>query len=237
MKYLNFSKKIAALAFSALMLNACDKVTTPTPLGDAGQIIVKAITDDGLVRTKNLDLKTTPQVVDLVDIRRDVSKSADLDKTMTVIVKENPGLVTDYNAANGTNFIPLPTANYTPDATPHVGTNYTVVLKPGEFAQYIRITIPNALAINLNNSYAFGFSIVSADAGGKVASKQKDMVVIIGVKNKYDGYYKVTGTLTDLANAALGPFLPFWTAAVVTTGGVTNDVYDWTLTVVFTILS
>ena len=41
MKYLNFSKKLAAFAMSVLVLSACDKVETPDPIGDAGKTIVK----------------------------------------------------------------------------------------------------------------------------------------------------------------------------------------------------
>ena len=47
MKYLNLSKQIAALAITALVFTACDKVNVQQSIGDAGQTLVKNFPSKG----------------------------------------------------------------------------------------------------------------------------------------------------------------------------------------------
>lgn len=194
MKYLKLKTGLGLVMASGLMMfSSCSKVDTPTPLGDAGQTIVKFLDVD--FKAINIDLKSTPQTIDMVDIRRDVPNSKELARTMNVVVKDDPGAVADYNAANGTTFVPIPAGQYTIDASnPLIGTNYKLVMNPGEFAKNIKFTLPNALALDLNKTYAFGFSLTSVDADGHIANEAKKIVVQIGVKNQWDGVYNCTWT-------------------------------------------
>lgn len=189
MKLNSLFKPVAILAAGTLLLNACDKVEKIEPMGDAGPTIVKI---RGVDKTLiNVNLVNTPQVLNMVDIRRDAASSAELNKTMTVVIKDEPGAVSTYNTANGTNFVPLPANLYTIDpANPKVGNDYTVTLQPGEFAKNLRFTLTNALALDLNKQYAFGFSIKSVDAGGQISATDKTIVVEVGVKNQWDGVYR-----------------------------------------------
>jgi hypothetical protein len=188
MKYLSFSKSLAFLSAGVLLLSSCDKVDTPEPLASKGQTVVKFLGVEK--RTVSVELINTVQVLNMVDVRRDVPNEAELGKTMKVVVQDDPGAVSTYNAANGTSFEPIPTALYTVDpSNPKVGTDYTVTMAPGEFAKWIRFRLPNALALNLNKSYAFGFTIASADADGKIQGDAKTIVVEVGVKNQWDGVY------------------------------------------------
>ena len=192
MKYFNFSGTLVALSLTALMFSSCDKAEKPTPLGDAGQTIVKFMQVDK--KTINVDLVSTTQPLLMVDIRRDVPNAAELNKTLKVTVKDNPGAVSDYNAANGTSFEAIPAALYTVDASnPRVGTDYTVTLNPGEFAKWLTFNLPNALSLDLSKTYAFGFSIAAVDGNGKISADAKTIVVEIGVKNQWDGRYKLNG--------------------------------------------
>jgi Domain of unknown function (DUF1735) len=224
MKYFNFSKSLAAITAGVLLFSSCDKVDEPAPLGDAGQTIVKLMNADK--RTVNIDLVNTSQVLNMVDIRRNIPNEAELNKTMKIIVKDDPGAVSDYNAANGTTFIPIPAAQFTIDpSNPKVGTDYTITMNPGEFAKWLRFTIPNALAIDLNKQYAFGFTISTADAGGKVSNVDKTIVVEVGVKNDYDGLYNLKGFFFHPTNAALiGPY-NVNDIELQTTGKFTNVMY------------
>ena len=43
MKYLNLTKQIACVALFALIFTACKKAVVSTPLGDAGQTLVKIL--------------------------------------------------------------------------------------------------------------------------------------------------------------------------------------------------
>ncbi|MFZ4058470.1 MAG: hypothetical protein ACOYKE_10035, partial [Ferruginibacter sp.] len=89
---------IAIMALSAFFA-ACKKAKTYEPLGDAGQTIVKAIAAEAPYgyRVINIDLVSTPQVLNMLDVRRDVSNNSELNKPMTVIVTNDPGAVADYD--------------------------------------------------------------------------------------------------------------------------------------------
>jgi len=66
----------------------------------------------------------------------------------------------------------------------------------------VYITIPNATLFNPSALYGLGFTITTADAGGKI-STQKSVVIEIGAKNDYDGRYAVTGPMNDIVNPLL----------------------------------
>lgn len=207
-----FKNAFFFLFAAAALLVSCKKVATPVPLGDKGKTIVKFI--GGLADTANgysagykiinIELVSTPQVLEMVDIRRDVPNNTELNKAMNIIVKSDPGIASTYNPG----FKPLPEGSFTVDnATPFIGNEYKISLKPGELSKVIKITLLNALALDLNKKYALGFMIFSADANGNLAKLESSMVVEIGVKNRYDGVYKVSGTFFHPTNAALvGPF-------------------------------
>jgi Domain of unknown function (DUF1735) len=220
---------VAIVAFGTIMVS-CKKVTSPEPIGDGGQTIVKLY--QGLADTAsgysagykllNIDLSSAPQTLEMVDVRRDAANSNDLNKTMNIVVKNDPGAVTTYNSA----LVPLPAGSYTVDAaTPLVGSDYSVTLEPGNIARIIKITIPNAQALDLNNSYGMGFTISSVDANGKIAGLEKTIVVEIGLKNKWDGRYIVsTNSFVDLSNATLIGYAS-WKAELRTSGQYTDVAY------------
>jgi Domain of unknown function (DUF1735) len=193
----------ATLVLSVIgVFNACTKVDTPQPLGDKGQTIVKTMFDQAddngrLYRIVNIGLVSTPQDIEMIDVRRDIPNETELGKTMKVIIKDAPGAVSDYNAANGKSYIPLPPGSFTVDAAnPRVGTDYTMTFGPGEFAKWLKIKLLDALSLDLTKTYAMGFTITSADNNGHIAAKQNTIVVEVGVKNQWDGIYKITGDFT-----------------------------------------
>lgn len=204
MKYSKILPGLLTLIAAAVLFTACKKIVTPEPLEDAGQTIVKLISGGTTAspgyKIINIDLKSTPQTVAMADIRRDIPNNMELNKQMSVTIKDDPGAVIAYD----TNLVPLPAGSYTINAaTPRIGTDYTINLAPGQFAQQIEFTLLNALSLDLNNRYAFGFTISSITGDGKIAAEEKTIVVEIGVKNKYDGIYEVSGTMVDITNPAL----------------------------------
>ncbi len=233
MNIINLKKGFALLAGTTLLFAACKRAEVKEPIGDAGQTIVKLIDVDH--KLINLDLVSTPQKIRMVEVQRLVSNNKELQQTMTVVIKDDPSVVADYNNANGTGFVPIPASLYTIDpSTPRVGTNYTLTFQPGEFAKTVNFVIPNALLVDLNLSYAFGFSLTSADNNGKVATTEKKLVVEVGVKNNWDGIYNLRGYVTrETAPATLDPLLsgnfgPV-EVALATTGGrvVTFNAHPW----------
>jgi hypothetical protein len=220
---------LTIVGFSTLLVS-CKKVNSPEPLGDAGQTIVKLY--QGLADTAggysagykliNIDLTNTPQVLEMVDVRRDAANSNDLNKTMNIVVKNDPGAVTTYNSS----LVPLPAGSFTVDAsTPLVGNDYNVVLEPGNIAKIIKLTVLNAQNLDLNNSYGMGFTISTVDNSGKIAGLEKTIVVEIGLKNRWDGCYVVsTNSFTDFVNPALQGYAS-WKACLQTSGQYTNVAY------------
>lgn len=137
-----------------------------------------------------LDFKAGFQDVVLLDVRRDAPNNAELQKTLTVKIKNDPSIVTAYNTAHATNYVPLPTSAYTIDAgNPFNGTDYTVTFNPGEHAKPILIKL-DASKMDFSQQYAFGFTITDA-SGVKISDGLGRAMVEVGVKNKYDGLYSV----------------------------------------------
>lgn len=59
--------------------------------------------------------------------------------------------------------------------------------------------------INLANSYGLGFKIAEV-SGGVISDLAKNILVQIGIKNKWDGIYKIRGTGTHPNSGLSGPF-------------------------------
>jgi len=130
-----------------------------------------------------------------------------------------PSLITDYNTANGTSFLPLPFASYTlSDPT------LEVTIPKGTYGEHqMKITVTKS-GLSLTETYALGFTIQSVSEG-VVSDLAKNFLFIIGVKNKYDGQYTVTGTFLDVTNASFVGTYPI-TWDLVTNGPAQNVVYD-----------
>jgi hypothetical protein len=232
MKYLKITKQFAALGLAAMLFSACDKVETTAPLGDAGQnlvTILQGATPSNIIKDP-VDFVATPTTLTkgVIDIRREVPTAAALNQKMTVTIKDDTAAVRAANAS----YVQFPTALYTLTLSPGVtkvggqGGVFTVVFQPGEFAKQIYINVPNATLLNPSALYGLGFTITSADAGGKIATA-KSVVVEVGAKNNWDGVYDITGTFSDVsaAGAAFTNAYPLQ-YALVTTGASTCDVVD-----------
>ncbi|HEX2684709.1 MAG TPA: hypothetical protein VHL77_12280, partial [Ferruginibacter sp.] len=191
MKYLNLTKNIALIAIVSLVFVACKKAKVATPMGDAGQTLVKLLGGGtpSAIASKPIDFLPTPTQIVAVEVRRDVPNNTELNKVMTVTVKDDTAAVRAANAS----YIQMPTAWYTVQGATKTGGQggvYTVTFQPGEFSKTIYVTIPNATLFNPSAKYALGFTVLSADQGA-VLSTQKSVVVEIGAKNAYDGIYSV----------------------------------------------
>jgi hypothetical protein len=215
MKFINL-RLLTFFGLTALLFSSCDKIELAKPLGDRGQTVVKFITapnDNGTnYNLVTINLSTTPQSLGVVDIRRDVPNETELNKTLTVTVKEDPAVISAFNIANSSDLVALPSGNYTVDpANPRTGSDYTITFQPGEFSKLLKITIPNAAALDLSKRYAIGLTIVVAITGadGRVSLENRSTVVEIGLKNKWDGIYKLSGSTLRAGDAVkTGSFSP-----------------------------
>jgi hypothetical protein len=95
-------------------------------------------------------------------------------------------LIANYNTNNGTNVVPLPSANYSISTL-------NVVIPKGQKQVAVPVSIINAAALDPLKLYGIGLTISSVDNNYKIASNYDDLFIIINIKNKYDGVYKLRG--------------------------------------------
>jgi hypothetical protein len=227
MKTLYKTLKIAAGIFLVAVL-AVSCVPEQQSMGDAGQTLVKLATPtaDGF-NLIVLDPISTPQSFLLFDVRKNSTNSADLN-TETVVTFQydntDTAMLKAYNAANGTDYVPMGAALYTL-APAMVSGKFTFTFAPGDLAKTVTLTIPNAFNLDMGLKYAFIYKVTVTSGTGMWSETSNDTLITqILPKNKYDGVYTVTALspMVDLANGALTGYYPF-TYALVTTGANTCD--------------
>lgn len=196
---LNILSRIALFTGVVLAGFGCDKAQDWKPMGDAGQTIVKIPSDDDNAALAFVELTPTPQTVSLLEVRRDVVSSGALSQIMNVVLTQDPALVTAYDP----DLLTVPTGVTFDASNPANGNNVTLTFAAGEFVKYVKINVANGTLFDPNESYGMGFSITSVDQSGKISASKKDVVVVIGAKNKYDGLYSYEGTI--YRNSATGP--------------------------------
>lgn len=187
------------------------------------------IADDGSITTgifdafyygaaKSFALTGSPAIetLDFLDIRYSAARK----KAGTIHVKlaVDNSLVTAYNTANGTNFLALPTNSYS------LPNGLEFDLPAGNSGQYTLPLTLNKNNLNLQNAYAIGIKIESVSEG-VIDQLQKNIVVTVLVKNKFDGTYEIDGTFVDYSNSAfVGAYPLEW--QLVTTGPTQCKVQD-----------
>ncbi len=132
-----------------------------------------------------LDVKSTPQVVNgltNVNMLTGVVPSNDVNVTLT---NNTTTMLAAYNSANGTAILALPTALYTVPAT--------LVVPAGSRFNDAPITVSNTTTLDPNKQYAVGLTISAVDGGYNIAGNMKNLFIIFGVKNQYDGTYTLNG--------------------------------------------
>ena len=127
----------------------------------------------------------TPFTADFLFINLNSAQPATEDVHVNLVM--NNTLISDYNTANAANLVPL-----TPGA--YSFPTMKVTIPKGSNSAYLKINFPNTTGISPTANYAVGLSISSVDeAGYTIAANQKNMLVQINIKNKFDGIYKLTG--------------------------------------------
>ncbi len=173
---------------------SCKKVQSPVPMGDAGQTLVKII-DGGPVadpgsKLVGMKLSGEPQQIEALDLRRDIPNSKELNRKMTVIIKNDPSVLTLASA----DAVPLPAENFSFDGRAILtGDEIKIEMQPGEFALPVSFNLLNAAGLDLSKTYGLGFTIVSVDADGKILNEQSSFAVLLSSNNKWDGIYRLYG--------------------------------------------
>jgi len=131
-----------------------------------------------------LNLSPDPQII-TTELTVSVLAAKIPTSAVTVRLQLDPTIVTDYNAANGTSISPL-------DPSLYSITSLDLVIPAGSKNVAAELKIPSTVTLNPNETYGLGFKIVSAD-GYVIATNQNQILLEIGLKNKYDGIYSLNG--------------------------------------------
>jgi Domain of unknown function (DUF1735) len=146
-----------------------------------------------------LDLVPDVETINLVYVTYDADQPADKDITVTLALK--PTLISDFNSNNGTSLVEMPANTYTIG-----GGSLKVTIPKGQRKAYLPITLTKSL-LDLTQAYALGFTIQSCDDPSvTIASNKIDALYNIGLKNKWDGVYRVYGFFSHPTPANTGPF-------------------------------
>jgi hypothetical protein len=227
MKTLQIIKIAAGFLLLAVIATSCiqDDVV---PAGDTGQVLIKLTpaSPSGFF-LKIAEPSNQPQTFPLLDVRRDAPSSAALNSTTVVTLAFDQGILTAYNAANGTHFIPLPEGTYSTIPASSAG-SIVITFSPGDFAQEVSLTIPNAFNLDPANQYAMGYKMEITSGEGNLSTSSSDSLVVqVLPKNLYDGRYQVNAVnpMVDFVVATLTGNYPF-VYILETTGANTVDCID-----------
>jgi hypothetical protein len=165
----------------------------------------------------SFDIGTEAVTGNLVNVRLAANDPAPED--ITVQLELAPELLQGYNDTNLTFLEELPASIY--EVTPG---DLTVVIPKGEREGALQISVvPNDL---LTGEYALGFRIKSvSNPDYKISGNWNNHVVLVGVKNEYDGIYEVVWTMNDMVNPALTALSPM-EVSLVTRGPSSNALFD-----------
>ena len=146
-------------------------------------------------RAKNdwgLDVSGSPQTVSgLVYVNLESGKAASSD-VHVALTNNTAALLAAYNTANGTSILPLPTALYTVPTALTIGA--------GSTNTQVNLIVSSTLTLNSSLQYAVGLTISSVDGGYKIAENLKNLFIVFGVKNQYDGKYTMKGQFYHPSN-------------------------------------
>lgn len=196
-----FKSNIPWLLVLVVLITSCEK--TEINYEPDRKTIVKIKDAENEVTQKARDVLPTIDEFILIDLRRSPTRESDLNQPLTVKLQKDASLIAAYNTAHGTSFVELPSASYTlsQDIT-------NITFAPGEDIKTIKIRLDKT-SLSLSTQYALAFKIAEVGSGAVISNGLSEAIYAIGIKNKYDGVYRVTGTFQDVTNAAFVGTYPY----------------------------
>jgi hypothetical protein len=136
----------------------------------------------GPIHLVSLDLTTTETITALTL----QTKADGFSGTVHVKLSLNNAAVT------AASLMPLPTANYTLATLEYDLPASGTVIVP---------LVINKVGLTVDTTYGLSFTIETVSAG-TIATDAKTILVKMGLRNRWDGRYRVTGSMTDMFNGA-----------------------------------
>lgn len=191
----------AAFAATALLVTSCIKDDFDPLESGQGQNLVKVL--EGPENKLFFSPFSDTKKVNLFSVRRDVISNSVLNSTSNVKLTAAPEVLEAYNEENDENYEWLPDSLYTLVSNSSIvpsGKDFTLNYGAGDFSKELFIQL-NGSKWDISHKYAVAYKITDA-SGMPVVSGKESVLTLISVKNKYDGVYNVTGTMSDVTNAA-----------------------------------
>lgn len=191
--------------FIALSLANCvkkDDFYDPSTSDPNRKTVVQITGSEDLIQYAR-DVDPAIDTFALIDLRRSPNASDGLNQSLTVKLVADPTAIDDYDTANSASFIVLPSDAYT-----LLDDINAVTFAPGEAVKQIKIRLDKS-KISLSEQYALAFKVEDAGSGAVVNPALSSAIYSIGVKNKWDGVYTVTGSYADLTNPAFTGLYPY----------------------------
>lgn len=165
-------------------------------------------------------LNSDPPTEDLDAVLVQLAATEVAKEDIQVTLEKDMGLVASYNNSNFTNYIELPSNCYQ-IVSPG---GLTVTIPKGQHQAWLKVKVIKT-NFDFTKAYAIGFKIGAASGGNVIAGNYRNMILAITVKNKYDGLWRMNGTLVDIANPALTAY-PNAPIAFVTAGPSKVTMYN-----------
>lgn len=202
--------KIFLPVLVGLFLASCrQKADIISPVEYGGPIMVNFnnyTASEGNTYYTKYDLPLKDTVVNVNVELKLTNTTAVAPEDIYVYLMKVDALVSTYNTANGTSLTPVSGA----DAAFTYDFSKPVVIKKGTRRATIDMKV-NPIKLDLNKQNAVGLGILRVEGGGAVINSTggAKLVIEFGARNKYDGHYRVTGSMVDAANATLTGFHPY----------------------------
>ncbi|HEX3165388.1 MAG TPA: hypothetical protein VHQ93_03960 [Chitinophagaceae bacterium] len=194
------------ISFVSVVVLSCEKESEPFPPVTSQEKPSISLPDGNNLVIAALDISTTVVTAEILEIRRDATSPADLNRVQTVKIAKSNSVLSDLSGAAVTE-LPRDLYQSHPD-NPFDGQFWTITFQPGEFVKHLKINLKTIDLTSLGR-VGLGFQLASAD-NGAVLSEQNQVAVELGSKNKYDGIYEITGAALREADPLLtGPFGPY----------------------------
>jgi hypothetical protein len=203
MKFLINTKTITLglMGSGMLLFSSCLKDSGPVEDFSTSPPVISFQTDgQGATSTSVAVLGTSSQgtpAIDSVELSLGVA-SLYLKTAVQVSVSAQQASLDAYNAANGTNYVLLPSSDYT------IQNSGTITIPSGKNLVNFGVSFFGS-SIDFTQSYALPLTITAASGGGSVvASNLNVYVLIITPANIYSGSYSASGTRTLYAGPTTG---------------------------------
>ena len=226
-------QSILFISFLSLLVLSCEKESEPFPPVTSQEKPSISLPDGNNLITAALDLSNTVTTAEILEIRRDATSPADLNRVQTVKIAKSNSVLSDLSGAAVTE-LGRDFYQSHPD-NPFDGQYWTITFQPGEFVKHLKINLKTLDLVSLGR-VGLGFQLASADNGAVLSADQNQVAVEIGAKNQWDGVYRVryklfhptnpditgNGTIPEWDFLSSGPTSIDWDVATVMINFPTN---------------